>query len=194
MPIWKLQCSFWQDSVFARDAMIITPHFNDGGVGSDPGGLCTDLAAALDTWTPNPQQITVKAYDAEGTAPVEPAGEATLNVGSSPASVCPREVSLCLSFFAESNVPRKRGRLYIPVPVLSITPGVRPTSGHRDSVGALAAIFSDLGGVDVDWCVWSRADQVARPVTNWWVDDEWDTIRSRGLRATTRTVGTTSEG
>ena len=29
-------------------------------------------------------------------------------------------------------------------------------------------------------------------VTNWYVDDEWDVVRSRGLRATTRTAGTTS--
>lgn len=198
MPIWKLQTSIWADSVLARDAMVITPHFNDGGVGSDPQGLCDDLAAAMNNWclNPNVHQITVKAYDAQGSAPVYPAGEATLNVGGAPASALPREVALCLSFFSERNVKRQRGRVYAPVPLMAVAAGVgvRPVSGQRDKVGTLATIFSDLGGVDVDWCVWSPTDGVARPVTDWWVDDEWDTVRSRGLRATTRTVGTTSEG
>jgi hypothetical protein len=42
----------------------------------------------------------------------------------------------------------------------------------------------------VAWVVWSRKDQVARPVTNYWCDDEWDTVRSRGLKAVTRQTGT----
>ena len=28
------------------------------------------------------------------------------------------------------------------------------------------------------------------PVTNVWVDDEWDTIRSRGLKSTSRVTAT----
>jgi hypothetical protein len=38
--------------------------------------------------------------------------------------------------------------------------------------------------------VYSRREKVARPVTNYWVDDEWDTVRSRGLRSSTRVTGT----
>jgi len=30
-------------------------------------------------------------------------------------------------------------------------------------------------------------------VSNWWVDDEWDTVRSRGLRPDIRVTGTVSE-
>jgi hypothetical protein len=197
MPIWRLQTSFMLDSTLPRDRCVITPHFNDGGVGSDPQNLCEDLAAALDTWSNGTQEINVTAYDAEGTPPVYPAGDATVNAGVAGSTDGPREVAVCLSFYSERNIPRQRGRLFIPYGVLGVVgniTGVRPNSATQVKVGDLAAIFADLGGLDVDWVVWSRADQEARPVSNWWVDDEWDTMRSRGLRATSRTSGTVGEG
>lgn len=196
MPIWKLQTAIWNDSVLARDAFVITPHFNDSGVGTDPDSLCEDLADAIDTLigASGAHQIEVKAYDAQGSVPVFPQGQAIRNVGGAPASSVPREVACCLSFYSERNRPRYRGRLYIPLPILGLPAGVRPSTACQDAVGAFAQVFQDLGGVDVDWSVFSRADNVARPVTNWWVDNEWDTIRSRGLRATGRIVGVTSEG
>jgi hypothetical protein len=194
MPIWKLQTSIWNDTLLPRDAFTITPHFNDQGVGTDPQGLCEDLAAAISAWCGPLQQVTVKAYDAQGTPPVYPAGEDTAVLGNFGISSSPREVALCLSFFSTRNIPRQRGRLYIPGPLIGGQPGVVPSTNQQDKVAALVPIFTDLGGVDVDWCIWSRRDQVARPVTNWWIDNEWDTVRSRGLRATGRQQGTTSEG
>ena len=41
-----------------------------------------------------------------------------------------------------------------------------------------------------NWCVASTVDKVPRDATNYWVDDEWDIIRSRGYRGTTRELGT----
>lgn len=194
MPIWKLQCAFAGDSALPRDRMVITPHFNDSGVGSDPQALCDDLAAALGDFGYGPRQVDVTAYDAQGTAPVYPAGHAVVDVGASPTSQCPREVALCLSYYSTRNIPRHRGRLYVPWALFGTSVGsVRPSSGNRDSVAALVPILTDLGGADVDWCVYSRADDEAYSVTDWWIDDEWDTMRSRGLRASTRTTGTTSE-
>lgn len=197
MPVWRLQTEISSDSTLPRDGIVMTPHFNDGGVGSDPQGLCDDLAAGIHTWLGKTRQIRVKAYDAQGTVPVFPAGEALINPGAAPAFIGPREVAVCLSFFSGNNVARKRGRVYVPWGAMNITTAdllVRPSSAVRDQVAQLAPIFEGLGGVDVDWCIYSRVDDVARPVTNWWVDDEWDTVRSRGLRSTTRTEGTTSEG
>ena len=69
----------------------------------------------------------------------------------------------------------------------------RPSQTTRDKVAELAPILAALGGVDVDWSVWSKVDGQARAVTNWWIDDEWDTQRLRGLRGATRTEGTTTE-
>jgi len=196
VPIWRLQTEFSADSTLPRDGITITPHFNDQGVGTDPQSLCDDLAAALALYAGAPtRQISVTAYDAQGAKPVYPQGEAIVNPAVAPASASPREVAVCLSFFSERNIPRRRGRLYIPFLIMGFTSPntVRPTSVVRDKVGALAPIFADLGGVDVDWCVYSRVNNAAYPVTNWWVDDEWDTVRSRGLRSTTRLEGTTTE-
>lgn len=198
MPVWRLQTEISMDSTLPRDVLTMTPHFNDGGVGSDPQGLCDDLAAAISTWSEGaPKQIVVTAYDAQGTVPVLPQGRAVVNAGASPVSDYPREIAVCLSFYSGQNRPRWRGRLYVPfvaLAPLSQNLGARPPLGVRNKVAALAPIFEGLGGVDVDWSIYSRVDDVARPVTNWWVDDEWDTVRSRGLRPTTRNSGTTSEG
>lgn len=197
MPVWRLQTAIQGDSVFPRDAMVITPHFNDAGALTDPQTLCNDLATAISGYllTPNSKQVTVRAYDAQGTVPVEPQGEAIRNVGLAPASSVPRELAVCLSFYSTFNRPRMRGRLYIPVPIITTAGNLdtRPPSTVRTKVGALAAIFANLGGTDVDWCVYSRADNIARSVSNWWVDDEWDVVRSRGLRPTLRLEGTLSE-
>ena len=62
MPIWRLNVEAYGDSVLPRDAMTITPHFNDGGVGSDPQGLCDDLADAMDTYYGGPRQIFARVH------------------------------------------------------------------------------------------------------------------------------------
>lgn len=192
--ILRLQASFGADTAFPRDRAVITPHFQTAAVLTDADELCTDLATALRTWCGTTREVTVKAYDAQGTAPVFPIGSHTVDVGETPVSIVPREVACCLSFYSGQNVPRKRGRLYMPLFVLAAaSAGLRPSSGQRTKIGDVATILADLGGVDVDWVVYSRANDSALPVSNWWVDDEWDTIRSRGLRATTRLQGTVSE-
>lgn len=132
MPIWKLQTWFGFDSAFARDRMIITPHFDDTGLGTDPQGLCNDLAAALDAWTPGTMEIGVRAYDAQGSQPVFPQGEKILNPGSTPATGTPREISLCLSYYSGANRPRYRGRLYIPGAAFGAVMGLRPSAGQPD--------------------------------------------------------------
>jgi hypothetical protein len=196
MPIWRMQCAFQADSALPRDQLTINPHFNDGGFASDPQTLCEDLAAALDTWADGSGQINVKAYDAQGTKPVYPAGDATVNPGGSSITGGPRETAVCLSYYSGRNVPRQRGRLYIPWSLIQIQgtlTSTRPNEITRNRVAQLVPVLADLGGVDVDWVVYSPTDDVARPVSNWWVDDEWDTVRSRGLRPTTRDQGTVSE-
>lgn len=196
MPIWRMNVEIAADSTLPRDALTITPHFNDGAIGSNPQNLCDDLCTAIAGYVNNTRQIEVTAYDAQGTPPVNPAGYAIANTGAAPPSTVPREVAVCLSYFSEFNRPRLRGRLYLPVGAIASASEmvVRPGLTLRQKVGQLAPILQDLGGLDVDWVVYSRVDDVARAVTDWWVDDEWDTIRSRGLRPTTRLTGTTSEG
>jgi hypothetical protein len=195
VPVYRMQCVFQFDDSFARSGVMITPHFDDKGVGSDPGGLAQDLANALDEWEVPPTRVTVKAYDAQGTPPVYPVAEKTGPSTSIATSAFNREIALALSFYSERNVKRQRGRVFAPmVAALGAAPtGPRPSGAQQQKVADLAVIFQDLGGPDVDWVVYSRLDDVARPVTNWWVDNAWDVIRSRGLAPSARLEGTTSE-
>lgn len=198
MPIYKMQCAFTLDSLLPRDELVITPHFDDHGVGTDPQNLTDDLAAGLSAWWAVAGRVEVTAYEVGGPPPHYPMAQTVVNPTGAPASNCPREVAVCLSYFATNNVPRRRGRLFIPHPVISTgtagtTPDVRPNAATRNKVGELVPVLTGLGGVDVDWSVYSRVDGQARPVSDWWVDDEWDTIRSRGLRSTTRLAGSVSE-
>jgi hypothetical protein len=197
MPIYRAQVTIHSDSALPRDGMVMTPHFDDHGLTSNPDNLAEDLATAISGWVvpANGRQVTVKLYDAQSAPPNTPVGEAVRNTALTPTSYVPRELALCLSYYAEVNSPRRRGRLYVPPVYMAAgpeTPTVRPNSAWRTKVAALVPILAGLGGVDVDWVVFSRRDNVARKVTNWFIDDEWDTMRSRGLRSTTRDTGTTS--
>lgn len=192
MPIWRLQTTIWQDTTTPEDGMVLTPHFNDHGLTTDPDGLCEDLAAAIDAWSSGTQQIRVKAYDAQGTPPVYPQGDHEVNTGLAPASSGVRETAVCLSFYSQQNRARYRGRLYVPTVITGqATSAPRPGTTMRQKVADLVPILASLGGVDVDWVVYSRIDDAARKVSHWWVDDAWDTVRSRGLRPSARTEGTT---
>jgi len=109
--------------------------------------------------------------------------------GSAPG---PREVALCLSFYAERNLPRQRGRIYCG-PFLTSQLNERPPQTATEAVAGLAVDLGNLGGVNVDWCVYSPTDQLYRKVTHYWVDNEWDSVRSRGLKGDARTTGTVNE-
>jgi hypothetical protein len=203
MPVLRLQVAVGADTALPRDRFVLTPHFDVGfDIGNldaspDAQALCDDLAEALRTFfvPARGREIEVKAYDAQGTKPVYPIGRAIRDQGLYPESPVMREVALCLSFYSSRNTKRQRGRLYVPAAAAftgSSMPA-RPSEAHRIYVGTLAPILQNLGGTNVDWVVYSRVDDTARPVTNWFVDDEWDVQRRRGFRSTTRTVGTTSE-
>jgi hypothetical protein len=82
----------------------------------------------------------------------------------------------------------------MPVNVIGQSAGyIRPTVGIMNIVKSLAPLLENAGGADVDWSVFSRLDNVARAVTDYYVDDEWDTVRSRGMRPVSRVTGTASE-
>ena len=191
------KCAFNVGSDLPRDVMMINPCFRRAPALTDMDGLASDLATVLDTWAGTGQfKISVRFYDLEGTKPVYPDGVATKNSGITTSAIAVnREVALCLSFYADHPAPRRRGRLYLPYALLGAgasSMAERPTTSQRTKASGLVAGFAGLGGADVDWIVWSRADHAAHTVTNWWVDDEWDVQRRRGLKATTRTAGSTA--
>jgi hypothetical protein len=194
MPVYRMQVAVTKDTSEVRDRIVLTPHFDDKGIASNPENLCGDLADALTNWSGQlaTTQVDVKAYDARGTIPNYPKAHVTRRPGQVSVSNAPRELAVCLSFYAEHNRPRSRGRLYIPHGWLGTNANVKVDLSSRQKVADLVSIFAGLGGADVDWVVWSRRDNEAKKVTDWWVDNEYDVQRSRGLRPDARLKGTTS--
>jgi hypothetical protein len=200
MPLIRAQIEVAATSTAPRDKFIMTPWFNQGAVaeagGTNWSGLANDLATGISNWlvSPGSREVRVKLYNWDDPAPPHfPEADVIKNTGLAPAANFPRELAVCLSFYASRNLPRQRGRLYVPQVLINVTPvDERPNASARSRVAALPPILSGLGGVDIDWVVYSRMDRTRRTVTNWYVDDEWDVQRRRGLKPTTRTAGTTS--
>jgi len=138
----------------------------------------------------------VKYYDAEGTAPNYPYLESTFNLASSPTGTpLPSEVALCLSFQGVriAGIPqaRRRGRIYLGPLDITVMNSGRPTSTAITNALDAAEAFYDA--VDVissaqTWAVWSPTNGSATPVTNAWMDNAFDTQRSRGVEVTTKTT------
>jgi hypothetical protein len=198
----RAHCQWQVGSPFPRDVVQITPCFRHQGIlpGDDPNWqtLADDLSAGLNTFNStigNSMASTVKVYEIKDPVPGvpnRPKATKAINPTNMAEAGLPREVALCLSFYGGPNGPRNRGRLYIPAFMLvpSVMP-VRPAQATRDKVGTLVALFAGLGGIDVDWIVWSQTNKAATKIDHWYVDDEWDAQRRRGLQPSTRSSGTT---
>lgn len=160
---------------------------------------------------------TVKAYDADAPgSPLATstwAGGITTGLDS---NSLPAEVALCLSFqglpLAATEAPddadadsaperpqsRRRGRVYIGPLSPSCAGGnpSRPQSGVINSLLKMAKFLRNptsgtLTAVNAEWGVISRAGVGGLGFTSVdqaWVDDEFDTQRRRGLKATSRTT------
>lgn len=186
------QMSWAFDSALPRDRQINTLHFQTG-LAHDDSELANDLADLWDVWTGPQVEIQARLYDGAQGATGPPLAIATRSAGLHANSASPREVALCLSFRGEQNLPRWRGRIYWPAGSMWTGVGIRPALVQRQNLLDVAQGLANIGGVDIDWSVYSRTDNELRPVKLAWVDDEWDTMRSRGLRATTRNTLTLSE-
>jgi hypothetical protein len=193
---YKFVLTTWADSTQPSDGLQITPTFHHKLTSPNLEQMCNDLLDGWYTWLTalaKPAQQRVTVYDLQGTPPVYPAAQVQRNSDVSFVSGINRDIAVCLSAYAGENRPRKRGRLYIPLCLAGSSPtGANVSASVRQRIADLVPLFEGLGGVDWDWGVFSRVDNVFRKYTNWWVDDAWDTQRRRGKRATARTTGTTS--
>jgi hypothetical protein len=186
MPIYKALIEFPFDSALPKDKIAITPHF----LGQDPSALAAKLKANLIAHTPvGTKPFNIKIYDAQKAPPNYPLATAAQS-GTTPNSSAPRELALCLSYYATVNRPRHRGRLYIPLVLNGITTTTaRPTQAQMDNVLLWKNVFAMNAPGTMYWVVFSKRDNQYYPVTDVWCDDEWDVMRSRGLRGTTRSLG-----
>jgi hypothetical protein len=186
MPTYRASLQFPYDSALPRDVISVNPHFSS----PDPDALAGALSANLTAWGPTATKPhTIKIYDATKAPPSYPL--ATRVVAGTPGtSSAPREVALCLSYFSTYNRPRYRGRLYLPSSWLTSSPSVRPTALIMSNAKTFATdVLTKTLPPSTNWVVWSHINQASYGVTDYWIDDEWDTVRSRGMKSTTRQSG-----
>lgn len=196
MPLYRVQLAVERGADLAIDNAVNTFYLQDIGPTTDPGNLAQDAAnlwANSGSWPAQTTGVRAKIYDMADPEPRVPLATRWAETLSVAQEGGPREVALCLSFYATNNVPRRRGRLYIGPFDKTLCANERPTTALMNRLGTMAGGLANLGGVDVDWMQYSPTLNLANKVTNWWVDNEWDTVRSRGLRGTTRNSGTTGE-
>lgn len=186
-------------SDLAVDFITNTVYFDDFNVDPTSG---TDWQAFADdvrnvfrarASIPAGYGVETKVYnmaDAEP-RPIKATGAYQASTGAS-GTGAPREVALCLSYFSERNLPRFRGRLYIG-PWTNTVTIERVDPNQINTLLTLSSGLQGIGGADVDWGLWSPTRGAFSKITAGWVDNEWDTVRSRGLKASTRTAYTTSE-
>jgi hypothetical protein len=101
----------------------------------------------------------------------------------------PRQVACCLSFYSGRNLPSLRGRTYLgPFSVSDLGETV-PNSLRLSIMDLAQRLFAGQpSGTSVQWAqqVFSQKQGVFHPVTNYWANDVWDTMRSRLAKETLR--------
>jgi hypothetical protein len=106
-------------------------------------------------------------------------------------------VAIALSYRATPsaglNPARRRGRIYIGPLVTTASSGVpaRPNAGSRAVfVERFVNLRTSLLAVGYELGVYSSTDNAFHGIDQVWCDDAFDTMRSRGVRATGRTYTT----
>jgi len=163
---------------------------------------------------------TIKVYDVDGGSPRAEETMAGLQAAGS-ATAIPSEAALCLSYHAdltdlleyaaddddadanpERIRARARGRIFWgPVATNGImgSPS-RPSNDLRNALvdlGNRLLAFNDAplaNGTVASWGVYSREAGVMTVATGGWVDNQWDTQRRRGVKASVRTTFGTGQG
>ena len=139
-------------------------------------------------------KIEVRAYDMADAKPrPERAFSTVTRTGSITASA--PQVAVCLSYYSGRNLPRNRGRIYTG-PYTNTARLVPATI--QDDLIAMGQAFANLGGVNVDWSVWSPTTAAgggdgSKSISDIWVDNSWDIVRSRKLKGTARKTATINE-
>lgn len=141
----------------------------------------------------------LQTYDLADPEPRTPVAEGNLPIPSAGSgAVLPNEVAACMSFHAlyvsGQSQARRRGRVYLgPLNEDAIDNSGSP-SGPAISPSFVIAMQTGTAALQTgltangSHCVYSRVDNVCRPVDKYFVQNDLDTQRSRGPAPTLRTT------
>lgn len=210
----RCQLSLVNDTALPRDVAQNTWHFQSDSV--DPlddvvlagAALSTFYQAIEDSFSENcTGDVTMKWYDLTDGEPRTPIQENGFTITPGAGTAFPNEVAICLSFrgnlLSGTEPKRRRGRIYLGPLSVSVS-----ANGNGDSqvasttmepIADAAADLRDAGSPsNFQWAVfspttagpppWSFGDLAVAtfPVTVLYVDNAFDTVRSRGIAATAR--------
>jgi len=187
LAIYRAQIGFSLDSALPRDVVTINPHYFGDNAAGLANALKANLIAQVEVGPTVP--FTIKIYDAQKAPPSYPLATVTNGTGFATTNV-PREIALCLSYYSTNNRPSYRGRLYIPAHFVGGAMSLRPTATQQSKALAFSQSLGKNLPAQHNWVVWSKKLGQSNGVSNYWCDDEWDVVRSRGLKSTTRVSGT----
>lgn len=185
--IFRALIAFQLDSTLPRDQVTISPHYFGDDAQALADRLKTNLIAVPEVGVTTP--FTVKVYNAQAPPPSYPLASSASGTGSIVTGVM-REAALCLSYYSTYNRPGYRGRVFIPAYFVGGPLGLRPTTTQMSKALGWGNALGKGLPTGTNLVVYSRKQDKSFGVDHTWVDDEWDVMRSRGLRSTTRQLGT----
>ena len=134
------------------------------------------------------QGATLKLYDLGFPPPRVPL-EAALDISLAGTDPLPYEVSVVASFHNGGPGPRNRGRIYLgPLNQSALIVETGFTRVNPDLQQALIESMERMQGTseNLTWVQLSQANAETYPVAGGWVDNAFDTQRSRGIAPSAR--------
>lgn len=194
MPFTRALVSWGPVASPVRDWFSNTLYFNvSGSVGQDPDydDLASDLLAIYQnqSWTIG-CKIEVRFYDMADAKPRPEKAYKTATKTGTIVQAAP-QVAIALSYYADRNLPLQRGRIFTG-PWANSSQMIAEAT--RLTLITFAQALAGLGGLNVDWSVYSPTSQQRgldpwhRRISDVWVDNSWDIIRSRKLASTARST------
>lgn len=203
MPFYAVQATLWPTSNLVADASTNTFSIEAANVAGLT--LAVDQIVlffqGIQSFFPNTvrqSDHSIKCYNRADVKPRAPVLTRTWSfLGAPTGTPLPSEVCLCCSFQAAplSGTPqsRRRGRVYVgPLKEVALGTDGRPSAGLITGLVSSAAglLAASDAATQWLWVVHSSFVAIDVPVTNGWVDNEFDTQRRRGRVATSRTTFT----
>lgn len=215
MSVIRVQVSLPAASSIPNDMAINTWHFfTSGDVGDAANQALSDLQAfytAVDGFFSSDMDTSgeMKIYDLSENPPRAPIATDVFAITPDTGNNLPPEVAICLSYAAaavsSTNAARRRGRIYLgplSADVMTNSGGtVVVAESVRNAIAAAAdALMGDAADPGASWCVfsptaagpepWSSGDLIVGTslVNHGFVDNAFDTIRSRGTAASARST------
>lgn len=153
-----------------------------------PSAIGDGLMAAFTTGSSNVYgswaNVWVKIYDRAAPLHSPPVYQAHYTGGGS-TSLMPRQVALCLSFYSGLNVRGQRGRIYIG-PWANSVSGEFASTTVLTTMQNLANALKHPGGADVIHQILHKKTATWSNVSNYFINNVWDTMRSRLPKETAR--------